>query len=132
MLNRPKKRDKNITKIKDISNKTPGQLKKYFQRDRENNFICMRALEDSAREFLKMKVTRFQSSFNFTSLFALFFTIIALMVSVTKLGLDFIYTATLIHWGAAILFLAVLLMKANFDSSDLETLCEEYELTYLK
>lgn len=123
---------KNLITIKDVNSKTPRQLKNYFKRDRKNNFICMRGLEDSARKFLKTKVVRYQNSLSLSTLSALFFALITLIVGIAKLELGFSIKAAFISWVVGFLITVALLIKANREYLELELLIEEYELTYLK
>ena len=134
---RRKKKITNLVTIDDIKRATSKQLKEYFKDDAQENFMRIKNLDNEAREFLRRKITRYQSHFNISSLMSVLITFVAIAVAILSMDSksDFIITGFKL---VSLIYLAgfgivpFLLIKNMREYIDLEMLINEYELKELK
>lgn len=79
---RRRKKITNLVTIDDIKHATSTQLKEYFKDDAQENFMRIKNLDNEAREFLRRKITRYQSHFNISSLISVLITFFAIAVTI--------------------------------------------------
>lgn len=134
---RRKKKITNLVTIDDIKRATSKQLKEYFKDDAQENFMRIKNLDNEAREFLRRKITRYQSHFNISSLMSVLITFVAIAIAILSIdsksgfmiiGLKLISLIYLAGFG----IVPFLLIKNMLEYIDLEMLINEYELKELK
>lgn len=134
---RRRKKITNLVTIEDISHASPKQLKEYFKDDAKENFMRIKNLDNEAREFLKRKITRYQSHFNISSLLSVLITFVAIAVAILSIDSK-ADSITLGIKGLSLIYLValgtvpVLLIKNMLEYMDLEMLINKYELKELK
>lgn len=135
---------KSLVTIEDVSNASSRQLERYFKNDEKHNFMRIKSLDDTAREFLRRKITRHQSHFNIASLLSLVIAFIALGLAIINLDLSKIeinikWLPTLeelkilfLIYVAALSLVPIMIIKTMLDYINLEMLINKYELKELK